>query len=68
VAFAAGQAIMACLVFPSVLRQYRRTDMGPSFAPGASLVARDTVATVQGQAPAEEGSGWRSSSGQSEGE
>jgi O-antigen/teichoic acid export membrane protein len=68
VAFAAGQAIMACLVFPSVLRQYRRTDMGPSFAPGASLVTRDTVATVQGQAPVEEGSGWRSGSGQSEGE
>ena len=49
VAFAAGQAIMASLVFPSVVRQYRRTDMGPSFAPGESLVARDTVAAALGR-------------------
>ena len=49
VAFAAGQAIVACLVFPSVVRQYRRADMGPSFAPGASLVARDTAAAALGK-------------------
>jgi O-antigen/teichoic acid export membrane protein len=53
VAFAAGQAIMACLVFPSVVRQYRRADMVPSFAPGASLVARDAVATTLGQGEGE---------------
>jgi O-antigen/teichoic acid export membrane protein len=46
VAFAAGQAIVACLVFPSVVRQYRRADMGPGFAPGASLVAHDTAAAL----------------------
>jgi O-antigen/teichoic acid export membrane protein len=53
VAFAAGQAIMASMVFPSVVRQYRRADMVPSFAPGASLVARDAVATTLGQGEGE---------------
>ena len=38
-----GQAVMAMILLPSVVRQYRRPDMAPSFAPGAYLVARSNV-------------------------
>jgi O-antigen/teichoic acid export membrane protein len=40
VAFLGGQAIVALIVLPSVVRQYRRADMAPSFAPEAVLIAR----------------------------
>ncbi len=41
VAYLSGQALMACVLFPSVWRQFRRADMAPGFAPGAMLVARN---------------------------
>jgi O-antigen/teichoic acid export membrane protein len=41
VAFAAGQALVACSVLPSVVRQYRRAGMAPGFAPKGTLVVRD---------------------------
>jgi Na+-driven multidrug efflux pump len=44
VAFLIGQAVMALVVLPSVVRQYRNADMAPSFAPDASLVARASEA------------------------
>ena len=34
---------MAMILLPSVVRQYRRPDMAPSFAPGAYLVARSNL-------------------------
>jgi hypothetical protein len=40
VGFLVGQATVAIVVAPSVIRQYRRPDMEPGFAPGASLVAQ----------------------------
>lgn len=40
VAFLAGQAILALVVLPSVVRQYRRADMAPGYADDAALVAR----------------------------
>jgi hypothetical protein len=40
VAFAGGEAIMAFIVLPSVVRQYKHPDMAPSFGPDAVLVAR----------------------------
>jgi O-antigen/teichoic acid export membrane protein len=46
-AFLGGQVIMALILLPSVVRQYRRVDMAPSFAPGAVLLARG--ATRQGR-------------------
>jgi len=41
-AFLIGHGVVACCVFPSVLMQYRRPGMAPSFAPNATLVARGT--------------------------
>jgi hypothetical protein len=43
VAFAAGQALVACIVLPSVVRQYRRAEMTPGFAPHGSLVVHETA-------------------------
>jgi hypothetical protein len=43
VAFATGQALVACIVLPSVVRQYRRAGMAPGFAPEGSLVVRETT-------------------------
>jgi O-antigen/teichoic acid export membrane protein len=40
VAYLAGQGVVALIVLPSVVRQFRRPDMSPSFAPGARLVNR----------------------------
>ena len=40
VAFLAGQAAVAVVVAPSVIRQYRSDFMSPSFAPEATLVAK----------------------------
>ncbi|MGO8823684.1 MAG: lipopolysaccharide biosynthesis protein [Acidimicrobiales bacterium] len=42
IAFFAGQSLMACIVLPSVIRQYRRAGMAPGFAPRGALVVRDT--------------------------
>lgn len=39
-AFLIGQGVVSLVTFPSVYRQYRRPDMSPDFAEGASLVAR----------------------------
>jgi O-antigen/teichoic acid export membrane protein len=39
-AYIAGQGAVALALLPSVVRQFRRPDMSPSFAPGASLVNR----------------------------
>jgi hypothetical protein len=41
IAFFAGQSLMACIVLPSVIRQYRRPGMTPGFAPRGALVVRD---------------------------
>jgi hypothetical protein len=50
VAFTAGQALVACSVLPSVVRQYRRAGMAPGFAPKSTLVVRDeTQATEAGE-------------------
>jgi O-antigen/teichoic acid export membrane protein len=43
VAYLSGQALMAVCVFPSVRRQFRRVDMAPDFAAGATLVARNAA-------------------------
>jgi O-antigen/teichoic acid export membrane protein len=40
VALLAGQGLAALALLPSVVRQYRRSDMSPGFAPGTSLVVR----------------------------
>ena len=40
VGFLVGQAAVAIVVAPSVIRQYRRPNMAPGFAPGATLVAQ----------------------------
>jgi hypothetical protein len=48
VAFLSGQAAMAVVVLPSVVKQYLRPNMEPSFAPGARLVALGEVRTVEG--------------------
>jgi O-antigen/teichoic acid export membrane protein len=40
VAFLAGQAALAAVVAPSVIRQYRSRHMSPSFAPEAALIER----------------------------
>ena len=40
VGFLVGQAAVAIVVAPSVIRQYRRPDMAPGYAPGALLVAQ----------------------------
>lgn len=40
VGFLVGQAAVAIVVAPSVIRQYRRPTMAPGFAPGATLVAQ----------------------------
>jgi O-antigen/teichoic acid export membrane protein len=40
VAFLAGQGVVALVVLPSVVRQYRRADMSPGFATGSALVVR----------------------------
>ena len=59
VAYVAGQGIVALFLLPSVVRQYRRPDMSPGFAPGAPLVTRSGGAqapsdanSVNGGAPA----------------
>jgi O-antigen/teichoic acid export membrane protein len=40
VGFLVGQATVAIVVAPSVIRQYRRPNMAPGYAPGATLVAQ----------------------------
>jgi hypothetical protein len=40
VGFLVGQAAVAIMVAPSVIRQYRRANMAPGFAPVATLVAQ----------------------------
>ena len=40
VAFLIGQGVVALLLLPSVVAQYRRPGMTPSFAPGSSMVLR----------------------------
>ena len=42
VAYVSGQGIVALILLPSVVRQYRRPDMSPGFAPGAPLVTRSS--------------------------
>jgi len=42
VAYLAGQGLMAVILLPSVVRQYRRPDMAPDYAPGAAMVARSS--------------------------
>lgn len=42
VAYLVAQAIMAMILLPSVVRQYRRPDMAPDYAPGAAMVARSS--------------------------
>ena len=44
IAFVSGQAVVACVVFPSVRRQYRRPGMAPGFNPEGPLVVRGTAA------------------------
>jgi O-antigen/teichoic acid export membrane protein len=38
VAYLSGQGLVALIVLPSVIRQYRRPGMSPGFSPGAPLV------------------------------
>lgn len=45
VAFLVGQGVVALILLPSVVRQYRHPDMAPSFAPGAKLVNRSRGAS-----------------------
>jgi O-antigen/teichoic acid export membrane protein len=40
IAYLAGQGAVAVALFSSVVRQFRRPDMSPSFAPGTTLVNR----------------------------
>jgi O-antigen/teichoic acid export membrane protein len=40
VAFLSGQALVAFIALPSVVRQYRRPGMSPGFAPDSPLVAK----------------------------
>jgi O-antigen/teichoic acid export membrane protein len=47
VAFSASHALLACAVLPSVVRQYRRTDMAPGFADDALLVVREIEGSVE---------------------
>jgi O-antigen/teichoic acid export membrane protein len=42
VAYVSGQGIVAIILLPSVVRQYRRPDMSPGFDPGAPLVTRSS--------------------------
>jgi O-antigen/teichoic acid export membrane protein len=42
VAYLGGQGLMALILLPSVVRQYRHPEMAPDYAPGASLVARSS--------------------------
>jgi O-antigen/teichoic acid export membrane protein len=51
VAFLVGQGVVAIAVFPSVVRQYRREEMSPGFAPNGSLVVRSRKATEPSSAP-----------------
>ena len=44
IAYLSGQGVMAMILFPSVLRQYRHPEMAPDYAPGAPLVARSSGA------------------------
>ncbi len=53
IAFFVGQSLMACIVLPSVIRQYRRAGMAPGFAPGGTLVIRDAELEDLHQHPAE---------------
>jgi O-antigen/teichoic acid export membrane protein len=46
-AFTAGQALVACVVLPSVVRQYRRAGMAPGFAPAGALVVRDATQAAE---------------------
>jgi O-antigen/teichoic acid export membrane protein len=47
VAFTASQALFAGALLPSVVRQYRRTDMAPGFAGDAPLVVREFDGAVE---------------------
>lgn len=51
VAFLGGQGLMALLLLPSVVRQYRNPDMAPGFEPDASLVARSSGVSPSGPDP-----------------
>jgi O-antigen/teichoic acid export membrane protein len=46
VSFLAGQGAVAMIVLPSVVRQYRRPNMSPGFAPSAPLVAKGMLSVV----------------------
>jgi O-antigen/teichoic acid export membrane protein len=48
VAFTSGQVLVACIVFPSVLRQYRRPAMAPGFAPDGPLVVHGSMVDAEG--------------------
>jgi O-antigen/teichoic acid export membrane protein len=47
VAFTVGQALVACVVLPSVVRQYRRAGMAPGFARDGALVVRDATQAAE---------------------
>jgi O-antigen/teichoic acid export membrane protein len=47
VAFSSGQALVACVVLPSVVRQYRRAGMAPGFAPNGALVVQDETLAAE---------------------
>ena len=49
IAFFAGQALMACIVLPSVIRQYRRAGMAPGFDPGGAGGPGSGVGFVAGE-------------------
>ncbi len=51
VAYLSGQGILALILLPSVVRQYRRKDMSPGFAPGAPLVTRSSGTGAAADAP-----------------
>jgi O-antigen/teichoic acid export membrane protein len=47
VGFTVGQALVACVVLPSVVRQYRRAGMAPGFARDGALVVRDATQVAE---------------------
>jgi O-antigen/teichoic acid export membrane protein len=56
VAYLGGQGLMAMILLPSVVRQYRHPDMAPTF-PGAALVARSSGARPPAETPPTSGNG-----------
>lgn len=51
-AYFGGQFLMAMILLPSVIRQYRHPEMAPDYAAGAALVARSSGAPATGAVPA----------------